>query len=38
MATLSTQIRVLVVDEDEDTRDLLGRLLTMHGMAVEDVW
>ena len=35
MATLSTQIRVLVVDDDGDTRDSLGRLLAMHGMAVD---
>ena len=35
MATRSKQIRVLVVDDDRDTRDSLARLLSAHGMVVE---
>jgi DNA-binding NtrC family response regulator len=35
LATSSKQIRVLVVDDDRDTRDSLARLLSAHGMVVE---
>ncbi len=34
MPTPAKQIRVLVVDDDADTRDSLSRLLSMHGMEV----